>query len=32
MPPIDQTQGEIFVVDDDPGVRDALSVVFTLAG
>ena len=25
-------QGEIFVVDDDPGVRDTLSVVLTLAG
>jgi FixJ family two-component response regulator len=29
---MDQTQGEIFIVDDDPLVRDALSVVFTLAG
>ena len=32
MPQTDQTQGEIFIVDDDPLVRDALSVVFTLAG
>ena len=32
MPQMDQTQGEIFIVDDDPLVRDALSVVFTLAG
>jgi two-component system, LuxR family, response regulator FixJ len=28
----DQMTGEIYVVDDDPGVRDALSVVFTAAG
>ncbi len=26
------TQGEIFIVDDDPAVRDALSVVFSLEG
>jgi two-component system, LuxR family, response regulator FixJ len=32
MPQMDQTQGEIFIVDDDQLVRDALSVVFTLAG
>jgi two-component system, LuxR family, response regulator FixJ len=32
MPQMDHTQGEIFIVDDDPLVRDALSVVFTLAG
>ena len=32
MPQMDQTQDEIFIVDDDPLVRDALSVVFTLAG
>jgi two-component system, LuxR family, response regulator FixJ len=29
---IDSASGEIFVVDDDAGVRDALSVVFTLEG
>jgi FixJ family two-component response regulator len=28
----DVSRGEIFVVDDDPAVRDALSVVFTLEG
>jgi len=32
MPQMGQAQGEIFIVDDDPLVRDALSVVFTLAG
>jgi two-component system, LuxR family, response regulator FixJ len=29
---IDSAGGEIFIVDDDAGVRDALSVVFTLEG
>jgi two-component system, LuxR family, response regulator FixJ len=29
---IDSAGGEIFVVDDDAGVRDALSIVFTLEG
>lgn len=28
----DRSRGEIFIVDDDPGVREALSMVFTLAG
>jgi FixJ family two-component response regulator len=32
MSHLDQMTGEIFVVDDDPGVRDALTVVFTMAG
>src|SRR6266705_2576693 len=27
-----QSKGEIFIVDDDPSVRDALAAVFTLAG
>jgi FixJ family two-component response regulator len=28
----EQAKGEIFIVDDDQGVRDALTVVFTMAG
>ncbi len=32
MSQVDQPTGEIFIVDDDPGVRDALNVVFTMAG
>ena len=32
MSQIERTQGEVFVVDDDAGVRDALSAVLTHAG
>jgi len=32
MSQVDQPRGEIFIVDDDQGVRDALTIVFTNAG